>query len=107
MVTELNSSNFDNEIKKGVSIVDMYADWCGPCKRLSPIIEDLSKEVKRVKFVKLNVDDSEEIASRYRIMSIPTIILFKDGSEVGRVIGLLDKEALRNKFKEILGKLFV
>lgn len=103
---ELDESNFYSEIKNAAVIVDFYADWCGPCHKLSPILEEISKEIKKIKFAKLNVDNSEGIASNFGIMSIPTIILFKNGKEAGRVIGFFDEETLKEKFKEILGDLF-
>ena len=106
MVIELNKNNFDEEIKKGIVIVDFWASWCFPCKKLSPLIEELSKEVKQVKFGKLNADENEEIASKHSIMGLPTLIVFKNGNEAGRVIGFFDKETLKKKFKDILGNLF-
>lgn len=106
MVIELNKNNFDNEIKKGIIIVDFWAEWCFPCKKLSPIIEEISEEVKNVRFGKLNVDENEEIASRYGIMGLPTLIIFKNGNEAGRVVGFFDKKTLKGKFKDILGNLF-
>lgn len=106
MVIELNKNNFDSEIKKGIVIVDNFANWCFPCKKLSPIIEELSSEVKKIKFAKLNVDENEEIASRFEIRGLPTIIIFKDGTEKGRVIGFFDKDTLKKKFRDILGNSF-
>jgi len=106
MVIELTKENFDSEIKKGVTVVDLWASWCFPCKKLSPIIEELSNEVKQVRFAKLNVDENEDIATRYGIMGLPTIILFKNGNDVGRVVGFFDKDALKKKFRDILGSSF-
>ncbi len=106
MVIELNKNNFDSEIKKGVTVVDFWASWCMPCKKLSPIIEEISGEAKKVRFAKLNVDDNDEITSRFGIRGLPTIIIFKDGTEKGRVIGFFDKDALKKKFRDILGNSF-
>ena len=90
-VVELNSSNFDEKIKSGKVLVDFYADWCGPCKMLSPIIQDVSQRIKDVTFASLNVDESEDIALRYDIFSIPCLILFNDGKEVKRSVGLISE----------------
>lgn len=74
--------------------VDFYADWCGPCKMLAPVVEQIAEEVKDVVFVKVNVDTTPDIASRYGIMSIPTLIAFKDGQIAGTSVGFQPKEAL-------------
>lgn len=86
-------NNFDEEIANRKVLVDFYADWCGPCRMLSPILDEVVEEEK-IKLVKVNVDNHEDIAKRYGIMSIPTIILFKNGEEVNKNIGLLSKEEL-------------
>ena len=93
---ELNEKNFDEEVKKykGKVLIDFYADWCGPCQMLGPIVEEISKEAKDFKVGKLNVDDNEEIAREYGVMSIPCVIAFNDGKEINRSIGLVDKDAL-------------
>ena len=93
---ELNEKNFEKEVKKydGKIIVDFYADWCGPCQLLSPIVEEISKEEKDFKVGKINVDDSVEIAKEYGVMSIPCVIAFSNGEEVNRSIGLVDKDTL-------------
>ncbi|BDQ04536.1 MAG: thioredoxin [Candidatus Dojkabacteria bacterium] len=88
----LTSDNFRNSIASGVVVVDMYADWCGPCRALSPILEELSQKVDGVTFAKLNVDDSSDIAMEYGVMSIPTVIIFKDGKEQKRIIGLYPRD---------------
>lgn len=89
MAHVLTSSDFDSTIALGVTLVDFYADWCGPCQRLIPIIDDLAKMYEgRANICKLDVDASGEIAQRYGIMSIPTILLFKDGQLVEKVIGI-------------------
>jgi thioredoxin 1 len=78
---KINADQFQNEVlnQKGLVFVDFYADWCGPCKMTSPIIEELANEVKEVKFVKVNVDENPDLASQYNIFSIPTFLIFKDG----------------------------
>ncbi len=101
---ELNQKNFKEEISKGTIIVDSWAEWCGPCKAATPIFAELSKEMKNVKFAKLNVDENQEIASRLSILGIPTFIVFKNGKEIGRITGLNSKAAFKVKIEEILKK---
>jgi len=96
MVMLLNDFVFDTYIMHGLALVDFYADWCSPCKAFEPIYDEVSTEIgSKVKFLKLNVDDGYESASKYRIMSVPTIIAFKNGVEVARHTGSMDKEKLR------------
>ena len=94
MVKIVNSNEFTNEIKEGVVFVDFFATWCGPCKMLSPIVDEVSNEIKDVKFIKVDVDTSNDIASKYNIMSIPTLMIFKDGNLIAKQMGLLSKSAL-------------
>lgn len=94
---EINSKQFEKEVlqAKILVIVDNFATWCGPCKALSPILEDLNKDFKgKVKFVKIDVDQNPDIARKYRVSSIPTLILFKDGEVKDEVIGLRTKDDL-------------
>lgn len=91
------NNNFKDEVinNKGLTIVDFWAPWCGPCKMLGPIFENVSNIKSEVKFCKLNVDeDSENISKEYGVMSIPTVILFKDGKEINRNIGFMDEDSL-------------
>ncbi|MCL4383470.1 thioredoxin [Candidatus Marsarchaeota archaeon] len=80
-VKEINEKNFEQEVLKSDTpvVIDFWAEWCGPCRMFSPIFDELSEDYKDVKFMKLNVDNNEEIARRYNIMSIPTTMIFKDG----------------------------
>ena len=76
--------------QKGLLMVDFWADWCGPCKMLAPLVENLDKEYEgRVTVGKVNVDDEQELAIRYGVMSIPTVIFFKDGKEIDRKVGVM------------------
>ena len=91
----LNSSEFDNAIASGVVLVDFYADWCGPCNAMSPVIEELAKELEgKAKVGKINVGENSDIAVEYNVMSIPTLIVFKNGKEEKRLVGLRNKEEL-------------
>ena len=92
----VNKTDFQKIIQNGYTLVDFYADWCGPCKMLGPILEEVSHEYPDVDFIKINVDNEQELAAEYRIMSIPAIFMFKDGEMVGKTGGLQPKEAIKN-----------
>jgi thioredoxin 1 len=89
----LTDTNFKDEISSGLVLVDFWAPWCGPCRMLGPIIEEVAEEVEGVTLGKLNVDENPQTAQEYQIMSIPNVILFKDGEPVETLIGLRPKEA--------------
>ena len=97
----LENENYDELIKEGIVVVDFFATWCGPCRMLGPIIEKLGNSMNNVKFIKVDVDKHEELARRYGVMSIPTIIFFKDGKEVTKRIGFIPEEGI----KEIISDL--
>jgi len=99
MVNNINTNDFESNIAKGKVLVDCYADWCGPCKMLSPIIDELANEINDVNFYKLNVDENEEIASKYSIMSIPTLLIFENGELKTTSVGLKSKEELKELLK--------
>ncbi|MEK6964034.1 MAG: thioredoxin [Nanoarchaeota archaeon] len=101
-VKELTSSEFDTETKKGKSVVDFWAEWCGPCKMSKPIFEAVSSEVKDIHFFSVNVDNNPDIPGKFGVMGIPTFIVLKDGKEVDRIVGYLEKDT----FKERLVKAF-
>ncbi len=98
MAKVLNKDEFDKEVinSKDTVLVDFYADWCGPCRMLGPVLDEISKEKK---VFKVNVDDEAELAQQYGIMSIPCMILFKDGNEDKRLIGLHSKSEIMELFK--------
>lgn len=103
IVEELTKENFTNKTKE-TCIVDFWAPWCGPCKMLGPLFEEVSKakDNASVKFYKVNVDEEEELAQEQGIRGIPTMKLYKEGEEVGQIVGMQTKEALQNKINELL-----
>ena len=91
---KLNLENFDNTVKSGVTLVDFYADWCGPCRAIMPIINEIASERDDITVGAVNVDEERELAERFRVMSIPTLILIKDGQVVSRTQGARPKGAI-------------
>jgi len=92
----LTNDNFKSEISKGYALVDFWAPWCGPCKALGPVIDMLSEEMKgKAKFGKVNVDEQPELAEEFQVVSIPTIVLFKDGEIVQQRAGAGTKDAVK------------
>ncbi len=96
MVVKVTTENFDEEVLKSDKrvVVDFNADWCGPCRMLGPVIEQLSNEHPEVKFVSVNIDHEDELAEEYMISSIPCLVVFKDGAEIRRSVGFKPKDAL-------------
>ena len=99
MVKQINSDEFKEAIKEGKVVVDLFATWCGPCKMLSPILDEISEEITTTKFYKVDVDDNEDIAREYNVMSIPTVLVFKDGELTNTIVGLKSREFLVDQFK--------
>lgn len=102
-VVELNDDNFKSEVldHDGVAIVDFWAEWCGPCRMMGPIFEQVSEEAAgAAKFGKVNVDEAR-VAAEYGIMSIPTLVIFKNGQKVDQLVGVQDKDALIAKIKGV------
>lgn len=97
-IVNVSDQSFTNEVEgQGTVLVDFWAPWCGPCKMIAPVLEDLDKEVgDKLKIAKVNVDDNPESASRFGVMSIPTLIVFKNGEPVDKIVGFQSKDALKN-----------
>ena len=101
MANIVGSNEFNNEVKDGVVIVDFFADWCGPCKMLAPIFEEVGNEMEgKAKFIKVNVDEARDIADKFRISTIPTMIVLKNGEKKEVSVGFMPKE----KIKEMVEK---
>ncbi len=95
-VIKLNAENFENEIKNyaGVALIDFYADWCGPCKMVSPIVDEIAEEHPEFKICKVNVDEAQSLAAEFSVMSIPTLVVMKNGDMADSHIGLTSKSAI-------------
>ncbi len=108
MVSNLDIEATEEEFKEIINnshklvVVDFYGDWCMPCLMLAPIIEDLAENMKEVKFAKINIDDNQELAAKYSVSSIPCLIIFKNGKEVDRIIGVHSQDSIEAKIKKYL-----
>ncbi|MBI4691534.1 MAG: thioredoxin [Nitrospirae bacterium] len=104
-IIEVTTSTWDKEVLQdgGVVMVDFWAVWCGPCRMIAPTVEELAKEyIGKIKVAKLNTDENPDIASKYKIMGIPTIMFFKNGQRIDQVVGAVPKNQLKSKIDSIL-----
>ncbi|MGX3098320.1 thioredoxin [Helicobacter sp. 23-1046] len=100
---ELKESNFDQEISSGISLVDFWAPWCGPCKMLAPVIDKLAEEYEgKAKICKVNTDEEGNLAAKFGVRSIPTIFFIKDGEVIDQIIGAVSESALKEKLNNVL-----
>lgn len=98
-VSEINDTNFDSEVSNGLVLVDCWAEWCGPCRMVAPVLDEIAGEMSEVSIRKLNVDENQSTAQKLGIQSIPTLLLYKDGKLVDKMIGALPKPQIK-KFIE-------
>lgn len=101
-VITLNKNNFDEEVTKSdkTVLIDFWASWCGPCRMMSPVIDEIAEEMgDSIKVGKINIDEERDLAIQYDVMSIPTFIVFKNGKEVNRSVGVQDKEEIKGMLK--------
>lgn len=97
MVLEINTENFDKEVvsNDGIVVVDFFANWCGPCRKLAPILEEVEQEFATgVKFAKINTDENLDMAKKYQVSGLPTLLVFKNGEPVERLVGLMPKASI-------------
>ena len=103
MVAEVNTTNFDEEIVNynGIAVVDFFAEWCGPCRKMGPILEEVEQELSsNVKFFKLNTDNNIEMAKKYQVSGLPTLMVFKNGVPAERMVGLMPKSSIINNIEK-------
>lgn len=104
MAKEITMYDFETEVLNNSkpAIVDFYADWCGPCKMMAPVFKELSSEITDCDFYKINIDNEQDLANKYQVMSIPTVIIFKDGEPVLTSVGFLSKDDLAEKIESVM-----
>lgn len=104
MTKQIDALEFKKDVLggEGVTLVDFFATWCGPCKMLSPILEEISNEMNDVNIVSIDVDEEQQLAMQYNIMSVPTMMIFKDGEKKEQLVGLLPKDAIVEKIRRHL-----
>ena len=103
-MTEFTESNFEETASTGVALIDFWAEWCGPCRMITPIVEELSSEYEgKATIGKVNVDDAAGLAQKFGVASIPTLVVLKDGEEVNRFVGVTSKDNLAKALDEAIG----
>lgn len=103
-IKEINDESFQEEVKNSskLTVVDFWAPWCGPCRKLSPLIDEVAKEMDNVKFVKINTDDNLKSAKEFSISGLPSVLIFKNGKPQERMVGLMTKSTLISNIKKYL-----
>ena len=102
-VEESSKNGFENKINKPLAVVDFFAEWCMPCLMMSPVIEELAEKFKgKIDFCKVNIDDNSEITEKFKVMSVPCLVIFKNGKEVDRIVGAMPANVLEDKLKKFV-----
>lgn len=104
MVKEVTNKEFDSVIKKPIAIIDFWAEWCPPCRMVAPIIEEIEKKFKEITFAKIDIDKNKELALRFDVEIVPTLLIFRKGRLIDRIIGAVPLEELEKKIKKSLAK---
>ncbi|HXR08680.1 MAG TPA: thioredoxin [Candidatus Acidoferrum sp.] len=102
----MNKANFEQEVLKSAApvVVDFWAEWCGPCKQVAPVLDELAGEYEnRVRIGKVNIDEDQELAAEYGVRAIPTFLLFKGGEVAGQIVGMVSKRDLKAQFDKLIG----
>ncbi len=103
LIKHFTDGEFQNQIKHGVTLVDFHANWCGPCRTLAPVLEQVAKDVSGKAVIgKIDIDNEQKTAAQFQITSVPTMILFKNGKEVGRLVGLRTADAVKEFIKSAM-----
>ena len=102
LIKHLNANSFSAETQKGLVMVDFWATWCPPCRQMAPVLDEVAKDVKgKATIAKVDIDENRQLASQYNIQGIPTLILFKDGKEIARFVGLQSKDYLVQQLNQV------
>lgn len=103
LVKKVSGNDFKESIERGITLVDFFAEWCAPCRMLVPILETIAEEMQgKIKLCKVDIEQAQNVTSEYQVTSVPTLILFKDGKEVSRTVGLKDAESLKELINQYL-----
>ena len=102
-IKHLDESSFESEISSGVTLVDFFAEWCAPCRMLTPVLEEIAAEYgEKASIAKLDIDNAQQVTAQFQVTSVPTMIIFKDGQEVNRVIGIKDGDSIKDMLNAAL-----